>query len=277
MAEIFTTPVGRLVQGDCYTAQARKDSLGKDVLKDGKPVMQFFVAVAIPKNDPATPTFLESLRVQDRAAWPQYHNAQGQCTNPTFADKITDGDGTDEKGVPHSRKEGFAGHWVIKSVSGFAPKVVKHTPSGWVDTMPGEIKVGDYVRISGRTSSNMSQQSPGMYRNLDMIAFDHEGAAIVNGPSAEDRFGPPGGGSPMAAAATTGQPAPAATPASPMAAPAPGPAAAPYAGYMAPPPAPNAPTPPPAAKATKPGSPYTYEALVVAGWTDEQMTAQGYL
>ena len=247
----FTTPNGRVVQGDCYVAQPQKETSGKPKLdKHGQPAMQFYIGLAIDKNDPALPAFLALLSGEARKAWPQYHDAAtGKCTNPTFANKIIDGDGVDEKGQRYDRKEGFKGHLIVKLASSFAPKVVAWDPSfgAWAEF--SKVKRGDYVSVAGSTSSNQSTVSPGMYMNLDKVAFEREGAAIVSGVSAEEAFGKRG-------------------PAS--AAPAPS-----YTGYMGSPPAPPAPLGGPVMLAAANG--VTYEAYIAGGWTDAQMRAAGML
>jgi hypothetical protein len=245
MAVNFTTPRGRIVQGDVYKRSAKTDSLGKPKLgADGKPEMQYFVALAVPKNDPNWPAFFALLNGEARAAWPQFFNAAGQCTNPTFATKITDGDGHDQKGQSHATKEGFAGHWVVKCASMYAPKVFEHTGLGWTETADGRVKRGDYARISGTTSSNQSAVSPGMYVNLNMVAYEGEGAAIVSGPTADQAFGTPGAAAPVAS----------------------------------PPPPPGVTPPPPPAASTGPvmtaaAGGATYAAMIAAGWTDATLIA----
>ena len=257
----FTTPVGRIVQGDCYKPQQQRELNGKPKLnKEGQPAMQYYVALAVPKSDPAWAPFHALLAAEARAAWPQYHAPDGRCTNPSFASKITDGDGHDEKGKPHATKEGFAGHWIVKCASSYAPKSYeKNEQLGYVETAPGRIKRGDYVRISGSTSSNASSVSPGMYMNLNMIAFEREGAAIVSGPSAEEAFGPASGV--VAPKPVTAAAAGIVTPPAPQ-----------YTGYMAPPPAPPVATGPtmlPAANGV------SYDAYIAGGWTHGQMVEKG--
>lgn len=258
----FTTPIGRLVQGDPYTAQPRKNSDGSPKLNatTGQPEMQFYCALAIAKNDPAWPAFRESLMVEQRAAWPQFHNPQGQCTNPTFADKITDGDGQDSKGQSYATREGWPGHWIVKFASTFAPKVFEWAPElgAWKETEPGKVKLGDYCRISGTCQSNTSQQSPGMYMNLNMVAFEREGQRIVLGPTAEQAFGAPGSNTPTAPTPSPAPPAP--TPPAPTAPPPPA-----YDGYRA----------GPVMLAAANG--LTYESYKASGWTDEQLVQHGMM
>lgn len=310
-------PVGRLVQGDCYDAQARRDATGKPVLHQpghalaGQPVMQHYLLVAYGKTDPAFLPFRAFLADEAKLAWPQYHDAAGNCTNPTFASKIIDGDSRDEKGKPWADREGFAGHYVVRYASTFAPKVMEWDPAlgGWKETEKGKIKLGDYIQVSGSTQSNNSAQSPGMHVNPSIIGFVREGERIVLGITADQALGAgPGGAGPGGAPAAGG-----ATPPPPPA-PATGPVRptdpshighagtpnevwwtgsawipAPTASAPPPPPAPTAPPAPPA----PPAEPYTgfmetkvllpaagattYAQYREAGWSDEQLIASGYM
>ena len=277
---------GQLVQGDPYKAQPpSKDPRTKLVKTDpvtGQPVAgQFFVAVAIPKNAaariviPGLPTYEQTklaLDAEARSAWPQFFPAGGVaprpelpvgCTNPSFANKIIDGDGTDDKGQPYSRLEGYAGCWVIKCGSMFAPKVHEWTANGWAETIhTGRIvKPGDYVTVKGDCKTNGSTQSPGMYMNLGGVAFEREGAAIVSaaGIDPDAAYGSRAGGPTSAGAANP--PATAATvPNSPTASPG------------------EPPAPPPAGPVMLPAANgIPYEAYKAKGWTDEVLRAQGYM
>lgn len=285
---------GRLVQGDPYKAQPpSRDPKTKQVKVDpltGQPVAgQFFVAIAIPKNSAqrlvigGLPTWEQTkaaLDAEARNAWPQFFPAGGVaprpelpvgCTNPTFANKIIDGDGADDKGQPYSRLEGYAGCWVVKCGSMFAPKVHEWTANGWAETMhTGRVvKCGDYVTVKGDCKTNGSQQSPGVYMNLAGVAFEREGEAIISsgGIDPDAAYGSRGG--PTAAAASPSTAA-ATAPSSTTAAH--GEAPAPYTGYVdAAPPPPTGPVMLPAAQGI------SYEAYRAKGWTDELLRANGFM
>lgn len=302
---LATSPTGRFVFGDAYTMEVQKDTNGQAKIgKDGQPVLQIVLGVAIPKNDPNWPAFDQKLLADDRAAWPQFFGPDGNLLpGVAFARKIIDGDGFDKKGQPYARKEGYAGCWVLKVATGYHPAIVQHDGRTWVPAAPGLVKRGGYVMVEVSSTSNQSQQTPGMYRNLTQIAHVSTGLAIVGGTDPNEAFGaaappvPPGGSAtpqaPAAPPATQApaapySPPPAAAPA-PVAAP-PSPAAAspataePYDGYMAPPPAPAAPAaaPPPAPAA--PAGPVmtatattTYDAYIAAGWTDALLVSSGFM
>lgn len=308
MSAIYTSPVGRLVQGDVFTGSDKDQQGNPRVVKTGPnvgtPQVQWFAGVAFAKNDPAWPAFYALLYGVAATAWPQYfpQGVNGACTNPKFAFKIIDGDGHDEKGQPWNTREGFAGHWVVRFTNGFPPKVVRHMGGGtYVEvTNPKEMKRGDYVQMSGNIVTNGNQQNPGVYVNFNLVNLVGFGQEIQSGPDAAQAFGstsaalppgaspiplapaaapPPGAAPPpLPAQAPPGMPAPAAAPP-----PIPGAGAPPYPGYMAtpggPPPAPAAPppAPPPARQMTAAAGGVTYEAFIQQGWTEDQMRQAGYL
>lgn len=284
MAKVFkSTPVGRIVTGSNpigSTVQGKDDRTGAlKYWKDGTtPLMETFVGLAFAKTDPAWIAHKAEIMAMDRAACPAYFDAAGnRIPQMLFADKIIDGDGYDKKGKHRALKQGYAGHEILMCSSGFAPELVKHDGARWVPTPEGSIKCGDYVQVYYGSEPNGSTDSPGMFRNLEKIAFAWAGDAIVGGVDANDAFGAP---PPAPAGALTTPQAPALTappPAAPPVAPA-APAAPPHAGYMAagappPPPAPAAPAGPVmTATATS-----TYEGYIGAGWTEAQIIAGGFM
>jgi hypothetical protein len=282
----YTTPLGRIVQGDPYKAQQRRDQHGKPRLipvgkpDAGQPDMQHFVALAIPKNDPEYPAFKAQIDAEDRAAWSTLFDANGNCLRADFAFKVVDGDSAmlDKSGVAPNTREGWAGCWIWKFASKFAPKVMVGKNGAWVESTGGECKCGDHVRVSFSTSSNDSQQTPGMYRNLEQIALYRPDKEIVSngGPSAAERFGAP----PLATGGAGGPvspPAPGAPAASPPA-PAAGPPLSPTAAPSSPPPPPyDGFMNPPARTMTAKAGSTTYEAFRAANWTDEQLISHGYM
>lgn len=282
--ESFTTPAGRLVQGDPFVPQT-KDRKGElRVVKSGpnkgQPAPQTFIAVAFPKTapDPATgvvvegrnPAFEAFYGVLDRVArqeWPQFFPAGAtRASHPKFTMKLKDGDGIDDNGKQNAEKEGFAGHWVVSFASSYSPKVVRPAGNGVWETVtdPAALKRGYYVRVAGSATGNDSTDTPGLYVNLDMVEIVGYGPEIVSGPDAATVFGQPAALPPGASATPIAGPGPAAPPpaggAAPLA-PTPGavatasPAAAlpvsasptpatPNASFMAPTPGGAAPPPP---------------------------------
>lgn len=306
----FTTPVGRLVGGDVFTARD-KDFDGRPLTtRDGKPRAEYIIQVAFPKTDVKTNEMLQQIyRIAQEAFPTMFQN--GQCIVPTFSFKWQDGDSQipNMRGTKPAEREGFPGHWVLTFKSSFAPKVYgqNHEPI----TDANAIKRGDWVRVGVTCRGNDQQSKPGVYLNHSMLQLCGYGEAIQSGPDAATVFAEPyqlpagASATPVAPAgvAPGGAPTPGAPPpgapamppgvgapvAPPVAAPPPGVAQAPTPapGFGAPSsvppmpapgaaPAPGAPPAPPA-KQTVAGCPHTYEALVAAGWSDDQMRQAGYL
>lgn len=259
----FTAPIGRLVWGDPFTAQTLTDDVTKLPKRDaaGNIMIEYTIGVAYSKTDPLWPAFREMLKVEDRRAWPQFHGPNGEVLpGVKFADKITDGDGFNTKGQPHSAKDGYAGHWIVKYGTQYAPTVHYYDDAtrSWVQMVDkSQLKAGDYIKVSGSTQTNNSSQSPGMYRNFNMVALYGRGVAIVKGPDANAAFDapPPGSAAPNMVTAPP-----------PGAGPAPQPPGAP-------PPAPVMSAPLMLASAN--GVPY--EAWRAQGWTDEQLITAGHM
>lgn len=203
--EAFTSPVGRLVQGDAFVPQTKDQQGNLRVVKSGpnigQPNPQYFVAIAVPKIDPNNPSqwnpeyaaFYALLDKVARQEWPALFPNGGACVNPMFAWKVKDGDGVDRNGKSNADKEGFPGHWVISFASSYAPKVVRPTSPGVWETLtdPQSLKRGYYVRIAGSITGNDSPQTPGLYTNLDMIELVGYGQEIVGGPDAATAFAAP--------------------------------------------------------------------------------------
>lgn len=297
MATEFTAPTGRLVWGDPFKAETVMDDLTKLPKRDaaGNVVIEYTFGVAYTKGDAAFSVLYATFKGADRAEWPQFHGADGNILpGVKFADKITDGDGFNQKGQQRAKEgNGYAGCWIVKYATQFPPNVYEHDGQRWVQMVDnGRLQPGDYVQVSGSTQSNKSQQSPGMYRNANMVAFVGKGVPIVRTGDPDKAFGaaPP----PLPPGATPAPQLPPG-PGAPLTppAPAPGPAAtrpAPYTGYVpgpaatpGPPAAPPMPPAPPAApvnpqrQMTAAANGVPYEAYVQQGWTDLQMIQAGLL
>lgn len=281
------TPVGRLVQGSCFegdnTNMDGAPLLVKSGPNVGQPRTEYFIAIAIPKTDPALPAMMAKIQAEARRGFPQFFDAGGNCILPTFAWKIIDGDSQvpNTRGVKPCTREGFPGHMVFNMSGGFAPKcyTTDTPPRAIVD--PKGIKRGDYIRVYGSVAANMNATKPGLYLNHNMIQLIGHGQEIVTGPQAADVFAgavalPPGASAtpvaPAAALAPVGMPGAAPAPAwTPPAAAAPAPAhdflkaAPPVAAAPA-----YAPPPPP------PPAPVNYRAGDGNVYTREQLTAAGY-
>lgn len=215
------TPVGRLVQGDCFEGQT-KDAEGNPlVIKNGpnagQPRVDYFIAIAIPKTDVTYNELWTTIHSEARAAFPSLFDTSGNCINPTFAFKVTDGDSQvpNSKGVKPCDRQGFAGHWVLNFSGGYAPKCyIKENGAYKLVTDPSIIKCGYYIRIAGTVKGNGSQQKPGVFLNHSMVELVGYGEEIITGPNADAVFGSapaavlPAGASATPLAPTTPSPVP---------------------------------------------------------------------
>jgi len=221
----FLTPVGRLVQGDPFEPQT-KNMQGQPLMTmSGQPTQRYFIAVAFRKDDQAFAALYQKLTEVARASFPTLFNAQGQCAHPRFSWKLMDGDGTDDNGKSNATKEGFAGHWVLKFSSSFAPRCFHaghYQPHEQIQD-PKAIQRGYFVRVAGSIEGNDNPQKPGLYVNLGMVELAGVGPIISSGPDASSVFGGaapqlPAGAQPLPMNA--GMPAAPAMPGMPAAAPA---------------------------------------------------------
>ena len=308
MSTQFLTPVGRLVQGDLLTPQT-KDNKGQPLIvktgpNKGQPTQRLFAAIAIPKtagathwmSDPNMQAFATVIYTEAKNGYATLFNAQGQCTHPRFAWKITDGDGVDNDGKSNASKPGHAGCWIVKFSSSFAPKVIMN---GAYVNDPAAVKRGYFVRVAGNCSPNTGSDVPGVYLNHEAVEFVAYGEEIRSGIDALAVFGaapaaqlPPGatltppapagnGGLPGAPQMPTMQP-PAAPPTAPQM-PAPNHAFVSNAACMAPPqmpamqpPAPMAPPAMPTYTPTPSAQGFTLDQWIASsGQTADQLVAAG--
>lgn len=250
------SPVGRLVQGSVFEGNTT-DNDGRPLTdRNGNSRTNYFVGLAVPKDSPDWAAFKAKIDAVASAAWPNQWNL------PTFSNKIIDGDDTtpDMNGNRPCDKEGFAGHYVVRFSSGFAPQV--YTKGGTaIITDQTAIKRGDYIRVYGSTSSNGNAQKPGVYVNLGMVEFIGHGVEISSGPSGAAIFG----GAP-AAHVPAGVSSTPVAPSVPLAPPAAAPAVQPAHDFL------NAAPPAPVAETINVnGQKYTRQQLETAGWTAEQI------
>lgn len=196
MKQEFLTPVGRLVQGDPFEAQT-KNMQGQPLMtQSGQPTQRYFIAVAFPKTINGQPNaefaaLWQKLEATGRAAFPGLNPVGPWDPACRFSWKVMDGDGVDDNGKPNANKEGFAGHWVVKFSSSFAPRCFHaghYAPHEQIQD-PKLIKRGYFVRVSGTAEGNGNAQKPGIYVNLSMVELAGQGPEIVSGPDAASIFG----------------------------------------------------------------------------------------
>jgi hypothetical protein len=264
MSETITTPVGRLVEGSLYKGNEfnaeNQPLMFKTGPNAGKPRVDYYFAVAIPKGNEThwnQTEWGQTIYSVGKLAFPK-----GQYDRPDFSWKITDGDSTilNKANRRPCDKDGFPGNWVLKFSRSYAPKIYNADGSQLLQE-EGYVNLGDYIQVHAVISGNESDKQPGVYLNHMMVAFSGYGERIILGPDPKTvGFG----NSPLPAGASV---TPHAAFAPPQEAP------APYPQILNVPPAPAPKIPAMTAKANG----ITYEQYKQAGWTDEQMIAEGVL
>lgn len=204
-SKIFTTPVGRLLQGDLFVPNT-KDMQGNPLTnQNGEPREDYYIAVAFDKQDPG---FNDLWSIMQAAAQEGFPGGQSQGAN--FSWKLIDGDtAVDRNNKPYSEREGFAGHWVVKFSTSFAPEVYDTNCNRIVDK--NAVKRGYYIMIHGSTVANGQVQQPGIYMNYSMVQLVGYGNEIRGGADPHETFANRPAYTP--AGMTNAPAAPAATPA----------------------------------------------------------------
>lgn len=201
MAKVeFLSPVGRMVQGDPFEASTTDQQGNPRLIKSGpnagKPTQQFFIAVAFPKvvNGQPNAEFGALWALLDgvaKASFPAINIAPPWDPACRFSWKVIDGDGIDTAGKPNNQKEGFAGHWVVRFASSFAPRCFhagRYQPHEQIQDK-NAIPRGYFVRVAGTIEGNGNAQKPGLFVNLSMVELVGIGPIIVTGPDAATIFG----------------------------------------------------------------------------------------
>jgi hypothetical protein len=308
----LNTGVGRFIGGSCYTGSTTDDKgqlkVYKTGAKAGQPRTDYSVGIAIKKTQPhwgTEPGWGAAIWAEGHAAWPG-----GQAQRKDFAWKIIDGDSTEpnKKMKRPCDQVGYPGHWILW-FGGTTPPPVAVAIGGaqptWND-QPGTCMPGDYIEIRGSVSSNESDQTAGMYLNIDAVclrAYHAEGRIATQqidlatagfGATAlpSDAVTAPAGNAlppaaPPAPGAAPSTPAAPPVPASPAVAPAAPPApvtpnaailGAPAPVAVPPAPAPSpAVTPPPAPAVRVLKNGWVYDDAIKVGWTDDSLRAAGHL
>lgn len=194
--ESFLTPAGRIVAGSLYHANDKDADGNLRVVKEGprkgEPQPQFFFALAIPKkgeghwgNAPG-PITEKSPKPWGAALWSAGHGSfPNIASTPTFAWKVVDGDSAipNKKGKKPNEREGYPGHWVLSFTSSYAFKVVNSNGSeSWPEI--DRVKPGHWVQVFGDARGNDSGQSPGIFLNGSLVAFQGFDKEIISGPDA---------------------------------------------------------------------------------------------
>lgn len=171
--ENINLPVGRIVWGNPAVSQIKRNYTTKQpVLKDGKEIDEWACGIAIPKEE-----FTSKV-------WPFLHQEASKIypngVPRDFSWKYTDGDSVDEKGQPYNKREGYAGHYILKiSTEAFAPSIFKFENGAYRQIAQDEIKCGDYV-VPNVTIKAHSNNSGGLYINPNGFELVGYGSKIVS-------------------------------------------------------------------------------------------------
>lgn len=258
----FVTPVARLIHGHPLKQNTRMDEVTKQPIigKDGQPVKEVYIGIAIPKTGEASWKGTEwGKNIVMAALDAESGYDEGTTRRPDFSWKIVDGDsdipnkaGHAPNSDPHKR-----GHWIVNLTTRIPYNcyhVGKYSPLDAIQDA-NAIKLGDYVRVNIVAKGNKPSKTPGVYLNPNLLELNRPGEAIIregSGPDAASVFG----GSAASVSAPVSTPAPAA----------PAPATPPPATDLLV-------TPPVEEKYNVNGTVYSRSALLaMPGWTEAHLT-----
>lgn len=226
---------GRVVGGDHTQVVQKKDNKGqpryyeKGHKKEGQPMMECYVPVAIPKtpnqiallaqgfktawalkpdgwdqNYPGMAYWGEVIWQTAHAGFPKLVNPQtGRIELPTFAWKIEDGDDTTPKGdrqVRNCDRKGYPGCWIVHLKSGQVSKFVQG--QALQEIKPEMVKRGWWVVAWGSVAPNGESGKPGVYLNHNAFMYHKPDDEIVFGPDiSKANFGAFGSGATIPGAA----------------------------------------------------------------------------
>lgn len=185
---------GRIVwvSGDLFKGQLQTEFNSKvpKLNKAGEQMKQYGFGLAVPKS-----VLNQVGEGQPGQIWAAIHEEAytlypSRQLPPSFAMKYKDGDGIDDKGVPFSQREGYAGHLVFACTTSLPIKFFKF--ENGQNTVIGEgIKCGDYVNVQLNISAHpaQGQGKPGLYLNPYAVQFLGYGKEIINAPSGDQIFG----------------------------------------------------------------------------------------
>lgn len=170
----FILPTGRIVQG------APSFVSDKDPYGNKKKTPNFFMAVAIPKTDPAIGPIMQELFALAMAGYqnkPHVQQQIGQYLNGKFAWKIKDGDDKANAG-----KEGFPGCFIFNLSTTFPIQCFKPLQNGTFEIIPTEsVKTGYFVDVNISASINeLDGDQAGIYLNPRGVVLVSYGEIISN-------------------------------------------------------------------------------------------------
>lgn len=198
---------GRIVwvSGDLFKGQLQTEFNSKvpKMNKAGEQMKQYGFGLAVPKS-----VLTQTGQGQPGEIWAAIHEEAytlypSRQLPPSFAMKYKDGDGIDDKGVPFSQREGYAGHLVFACTTSLPIKFYKYENGQNILINEG-IKCGDYVNVQLNIMAHpaQGQGKPGLYLNPYAVQFLGFGKEIINAPSGDQIFGLQAPAMPQGASAT---------------------------------------------------------------------------
>lgn len=209
----FVTPVARLIHGHPLKQNTRTDEVTKQPLigKDGQPVKEVYIGIAIPKGAEASWKDTEwGKQVVMAALDAENGYDEGTTRRPDFSWKIVDGDSDipNKAGHAPNSDQHKRGHWVVNLTTRIpynCYNVGKYSPLDAIQDA-NAIKLGDYVRVNIVAKGNKPSKTPGVYLNPNLLELNRPGEAIIREGSGPDAASVFGGG--VAAPVSTPAPAP---------------------------------------------------------------------
>ena len=184
--ENILLPVGRLIEGSLYTFTTHdmngEPRIYKSGPKQGQPKPEFFFSLAIKKMGEqswAQTPWGQQIYALAVRAFPR-----GEYQSPAFSWKIVDGDSTipNEKGMKPCDRQGYAGCWVVRLKTTFAPGLINRDTGLKLDLPDGAIQLGDYIQPIAEVMRNSEKShKPGIYITPKYVAFCGYGERIQLG------------------------------------------------------------------------------------------------
>jgi len=198
---------GRIVWvcGDLFKGRPKVDMNTKQpfMTPDGRPVIEYGFGLAVPKS-----ILNQTGSGQPGEVWAAMHEEAvavypSRQIPPGFAMKYKDGDGLDDKGVPFSQREGYAGHIVLACTTRIPIKFFKWENGQNIMVNEG-IKCGDYVNVQLNVKGHgaVGTAKAGLYVSPYAVQFLGYGKEIVSSPNGDSIFGNAAPAVPQGASAT---------------------------------------------------------------------------
>ena len=191
----FVTPVGRLIYGDIFKGSDKgfKNRLNDIDKNTGLPAIKWKFGIAVEKNNPELPAFMQLLQGAMRDPQNGWPNFKGNMSDAKeFSAKIEDGD----KKTP--AREGWEGCLIFKIESNYLPTVFAPDLHRII-TNPEEVKKGYYVQVAGSYKTNGQDDKPGMKMWGSKVVFRYKGEEIKGSGGDSSCFNETGGYRPAGA------------------------------------------------------------------------------